>query len=125
MSESVEVQRYLDALSHSRHTEIVLLRDRILDSDTGFSESVKWNAPNFVYAGADRATFRLHPREQFQVILHRGAATASAAPVAFATDSSLVSWISPDRGVIDVPAAPGFEQRLDDLVDLIAAWARA
>jgi hypothetical protein len=125
MSEPSEVQRYLDGLSHPRHDEITQLRAAILASDSAFSETIKWNAPNFVHSGVDRVTFRLHPSAQFQVVLHRGSAKATRQAPAFATDSTLVRWAAPDRGVIDVPMGAEFESRLDELVDLIAAWARS
>lgn len=125
MSDPSEVERYLAALTHPRRDEIVELRSAILASDSGFSETVKWNAPSFVYAGADRATFRLHPRDQFQVVLHRGAAASAAPAPEFVTRTTLVSWVAPDRGVIDVPAGPDFTSHLGELVDLIAAWARS
>ena len=125
MSDPSEVQRYLAGLTHPRHDEIVALRDAILASDSGFTETITWNAPNFVHGGVDRATFRLHPRDQFQVVLHRGSAKAAGEVPVFATDSTLVAWAAPDRGVVDVPAGAEFEQRLDELVDLIATWSRS
>jgi hypothetical protein len=125
MSEPSEVQSYLDGLSHPRHDEIAELRAAILASDSEFSETVKWNAPNFVHQGVDRVTFRLHPRDQFQVVLHRGTATSTGPAPAFAAGTTLVTWITPDRGVIDVPAGPEFTAQLDELVALIAGWARS
>jgi hypothetical protein len=122
---SSEVQEYLDQLTHPRQREIAALRAAILASDDGFSESVKWNAPNFIYAGVDRVTFRLQPRDQFQVILHRGSKKSAGPVPSFASDSALVTWIAPDRGVIDVPSGADLDNQMDALVGVIGAWARS
>lgn len=124
MSDRSDVQRYLDALSHPRFDEISALRVAILASDAEFTETIKWNAPNFLHGGVDRVTFRLHPRDQFQVVLHRGSTKTSGVAPKFATDSDLVAWAAPDRGVIDVPAGTAFEARLGEMVELIVSWAR-
>jgi|JI8StandDraft_1071087.scaffolds.fasta_scaffold33139_3 hypothetical protein len=120
-----DVQRYLDQLTHPRHADIARLREAILAADPGFSENVKWNAPNFVYGGIDRVTFQLHPGDRFLVVLHRGAVTSKAPASAFEVESTLVTWVGPDRGVVDVPSAPEFDERLPELLGLIGAWVRS
>jgi hypothetical protein len=119
------VQRYLDGSTHPRIDDISRLRAAILASDAGFSESVKWNAPNFILGGVDRVTFQLNPGDRFRVILHRGATKSDPPAGAFVTDSALVEWVAPDRGVVTVPPAPEFDRVLPELVDLIGAWARS
>ena len=61
------------SLVHPDRDAIQSLRLAILDLDEKVSESVKWNAPNFLFDGEDRVTFRLKPGNRFQLILHRGA----------------------------------------------------
>jgi hypothetical protein len=90
-AEPSDVQILLDQLTHSRHGEITRLRAAILDSDSGFSESIKWNAPNFRYDGVDRVTFRLQPHQQFQVILHRGSRKSATPPPDVPEGSTLVT----------------------------------
>ena len=120
-----DVQRYLDQLTHRRHADTARLRAAILAADPGFSENVKWNAPNFVYGGIDRVTFQLHPGDRFLVILYRGASKSKAPAPPFDVESTLVRWVEPGRGVVDVPTAPEFDERLPELLGLIGAWVRS
>ena len=67
------VEQFLADLDHTRADDIARFRSAIIASDADLSERIKWNAPSFGYDGEDRVTFRLQPRDRFELILHRGA----------------------------------------------------
>jgi hypothetical protein len=100
------------------------LRMAILASRDGISESIKWNAPNFRFAGEDRVTFRLKPGDRLQLILHRGAKVRDASGFAFDDDTGLVEWAAPDRGVVTLTPELA-DAREADIVRLVCRWVEA
>ena len=120
---SAAVEQYLTALRHPLKEGVLQLRAAILAADPAISESVKWNAPNFRYAGQDRVTFRLQPRDQLQLIFHRGAKVrADAGDFAFEDPSGLMTWAAPDRAVIDFPDLEAVTARRAQVVALVNRW---
>lgn len=120
------VDAYLQALEHPRKAEIEQLRRAILESDELIGESVKWNAPNFVFDGEDRVTFRLQPKDHVQLILHRGAKVRDdVQDFRFADPDGLVDWATPDRGVVTVADADDLQARAGAIVELVRRWVRA
>ncbi|WP_433788131.1 DUF1801 domain-containing protein [Actinomycetospora sp. CA-101289] len=73
---SAGVDELLAALDHPLAAGIERLRSAIRAAEPDLVETVKWKAPNYRYAGEDRITFRLAPRGQLQLILHRGRPSA-------------------------------------------------
>lgn len=63
-NQSAEVTGFLDVTDHPMRKEIERLRCIILSADSGLTESVKWNGPNYSFAGEDRFTMRIHPPKQ-------------------------------------------------------------
>lgn len=117
-----DVITYLAALDHPRADDIRRVRAQILQAEPLLTESIKWNAPNFLFRGEDRVTFRVAPGDVFQIILHRGAKVTGEA-VRVDTPAGLVKWASGERGILTVPAdLDGF---LIQALPLITAWARA
>ena len=122
----MDVAEYLSGVQHSRKSEVELIRSAILASDPNLSESVKWNAPNFVFDGEDRVTFRLRPGDRVDLILHRGARKrADSESFAFHDTSGMVQWAAPDRGVITIPEGADLDRVLLAILPVIHAWVRA
>ena len=120
---SVEVDQFMSALDHPLRDGIQQLRLAILTSNPGISESVKWNAPNFRYAGQDRVTFRLNPGNKLQLIFHRGARKRSdTADFAFEDTSGLMTWLSQDRAVVDFPDRASVDATQESIVSLVNRW---
>lgn len=113
---------FLDELEHPRLDHIRELRSAILDAEPALTESIKWNAPNFLYGGEDRVTLRIHPGDVLQVILHRGA-KPQAGVLRVDAPAGLVRWASGDRGILTAPA-DGFDEWLRLATPVIAEWAR-
>ncbi len=117
-----DVTTYLAALDHPRADDIRRVRAEILQAEPLLTESIKWNAPNFLFGGEDRVTFRVAPGDVFQIILHRGA-KVTGETMRVDAPAGLVKWASGDRGILTVPAdVDGF---LAEALPVITAWARA
>lgn len=122
---SATVEKFLDDLQHPRTDEVQQLRLAILAAEPAITETVKWNAPNFRYAGEDRVTFRLRPRDQVQVVVHRGARVRDDKDTfRFDDPAGLVTWLTPDRGVISFATAAETATRVDSLTELVVRWVR-
>lgn len=120
---SAEVDEFLARLDHARLAEVQQLRLAILAAEPALTETVKWNAPNFRYAGQDRVTFRLHPRNQVQIVLHRGARVADGpGPVPIPDPDGLLTWLSPDRAVLTLADAEETQSRLGAVTALVGQW---
>ena len=119
------VDALLNALDHPRRDAIDRYRRLLLDAAPGVLESWKWNAPNYALAG-DFATFRLQPRQAFQLILHAGSGKGglvrmpplSAAP-------GLLSWPASDRCVLALDRLPEGAEGERVLSELVRHWLRA
>ena len=126
MQRSPQVDTFMEALDHQRKAEVQQLRLAILASDDGLTETVKWNAPNFVFDGEDRVTFRLKPGDRVELVLHRGAKVrADAADFTFDDPGGAIAWSTPDRGVIRITDAADLATREQAIVELIGRWVRA
>lgn len=123
MAQSVEA--FITGLNHSRKAEIELLRAAVLAADSRLSEQIKWNAPSFGIAGADRITFRLAPKDLLQLIFHRGAKVQDATGFSFADDEGLFHWAAPDRGVVDFATRSETDAKLPALVRVVPRWISA
>jgi hypothetical protein len=123
---SQSVTDFLNDLDHPFGRVLEVLRSGILAVDPGITEQIKWKAPSFCYAGADRVTFNLRPTDRLQVILHRGTKTRDdAAGFAFRDESGLIEWITPDRGTVSFSSAADAEQKQEAFLTLVGRWVKA
>lgn len=123
---SADVEQYLTDLQHPLKEGILQLRAAILASDLAITEHVKWNAPSFCYGGQDRVTFRLQPRGRLQLIFHRGAKVrADTADFVFEDPSGLMTWLAPDRAVIDFPDLGVVTTHQAQVIALVDRWVLA
>ncbi|TFV73332.1 DUF1801 domain-containing protein [Blastococcus sp. CT_GayMR19] len=121
-----DVDRYMAELEHPLKAGIERLRAAILASNDGITEHVKWNAPSFRYAGADRVTFRLQPGDRLQLVLHRGAKVRDdAADFRFDDDSGQLDWVAPDRAVVTFRDLDDVAARQTAVVDVVKRWVAA
>ena len=117
------VDRFMDTLQHPRKAAVQQLRLAILDSDPEITEHVKWNAPSFCYRGVDRVTFRLQPRDSFELIIHRGVKVRSdTAGFVFDDDASGLRWITRDRAVLALDDLLQADAGQDRVVALARRW---
>lgn len=92
---------YFANLTHAHKSKIINIYNEVLSLNPELETNIKWNAPNFVKNGIDCITFRLFPKDVFEIILHRGAKKISTEGFEFKDESNLVKWATPDRGIID------------------------
>lgn len=118
----VSVDQYMADLAHPRHDEILRIREAILAADPAITETVKWNAPNFRYAGDDRVTLRLQPGDRVQLVLHRGVGKKPADGFRFDDPTGLITWADVDRGTITIAPGTDLATGLADVVDLVTRW---
>ncbi|MBB2903487.1 hypothetical protein FHR75_004329 [Kineococcus radiotolerans] len=120
---STDVEHYLDDLQHPLKDGVLRLRAAILACDPDLTEHVKWNAPSFCRDGQDRVTFRLHPRDELQLVFHRGAGVrADTAEFTFHDPTGLLTWLAPDRAVIDFPDLRAVDVHQAQVVALVRRW---
>eukprot|EP01036_Dinobryon_divergens_P054703 gene54703-73091_t len=105
------VTAFLHDLEHPRKAEIERLREIIFEADPALRDQIKWNAPSFGIDGEDRITFRLQPGDKLDLIFHRGAEVKDSADFNFTDDDELVTWLSPDRGIIRFGDAADIEAK--------------
>jgi hypothetical protein len=123
---AAEVDRFMAGLDHPLKEGVQQLRTAILAANDTITEHIKWNAPSFVHAGQDRVTFRLHPGDRLQLIFHRGAKPrADTAGFTFDDPTGLMTWLAPDRAVIDFPDLQAVAARKDEVVTLVNRWVAA
>lgn len=120
---SAEVTGFLDSLDHPFRKEIEQLRLIILSAEAGLTESIKWNGPNYSFAGEDRITMRIHPPKQLQLIFHRGAKVkAQPEHKLIQDDFNLLVWKENDRAVASFKNMEDLDKSTDKLKSLIKAW---
>lgn len=120
---SPDVDEYLGALQHPLKAGVILLRTAILAGNPGITENIKWNAPSFCYAGQDRVTFRLQPKNQLQLIFHRGAKVRTdTADFTFDDPSGLLNWLSPDRAIVGFSDLDAVVATRGAMVELVNRW---
>jgi hypothetical protein len=119
------VDEFLADLTHARKSDVLQIRSAILESDPELTESVKWNAPNFIFNGEDRITFRLQPHDRVDLILHRGAKKRSDSDLfVFEDTSGLITWAARDRGVISFAQGAALNTTLEKCLPTLNAWVR-
>jgi hypothetical protein len=118
------VDGYLAALTHRHRDAVLRLRAVVREALPGATEQVKWKAPSYAVDGVDRVTFRLHPGDRVQLVLHRGTAVR-ADEFSFTDPTGLVVWATPDRGVVTFTDLADVEGAAAQVATLVAAWVAA
>ena len=120
------VTKFLDDLNHPFRKEIEQLRLTILNADTGFTENIKWNGPNYCFNNHDRVTMRIHPPKQIQLIFHRGAKVKEIPKNKLIKDESgLLEWKGNDRAVVTYTSMADIENNKQALTTILRAWIKA
>ncbi len=117
------VEEFLTNLDHPRVDDIRRVRAGLLADDAELGERIKWNAPSFGHDGDDRVTFRLQPRDRFELVFHRGVHKRDD-PFSFDDPDQLITWATSDRGTTVVPDALTDDDEAR-LVALAHRWLQA
>jgi hypothetical protein len=120
-----QVTIFLDELKHPLRTEIELLRTIILNTNNEIVENIKWNGPNYVYAGIDRITMRIQPIKNIQLIFHRGAKVLEQPQHKLIEDSSgLLLWKTNDRAIATFKNLEDINAHSSSLADIVNTWLK-
>lgn len=115
------MKEYFQELEHA-HKDMVFKFYEILASQSpNLIPSIKWNAPNFAKNGIDCVTFRLFPKDIFQIILHRGAKVKDASGFAFDDQHNICKWAATDRAIIDVLK---HSYKEDEIFETVRNWVK-
>ena len=100
MNKFKTVDEFLNGLDEDRRSQVLKLREYILDVEPSLTEHIKWNAPSYVKEDEDRMTFNTMNREGVvKLVFHMGAIKTedkNGQPVI--DDAYLIEWASDIRG---------------------------
>lgn len=121
------VDQFLNELNHPFRNEIDHLRSIILAASPLLSENIKWNGPNYSVEDQDRITMRIHPpKQQVQLIFHRGAKKQDQPKERLIADSSgILTWKENDRALATFQSLEAIEKANSELTSIIQSWIQA
>lgn len=121
------VDQFLNELNHPFRNEIDHLRSIILAASPLLSENIKWNGPNYSVEDQDRITMRIHPpKQQVQLIFHRGAKKQDQPKERLIADSSgILTWKENDRALATFQSLEAIEKASSELTSIIQSWIQA
>jgi len=121
-----DVTTLLHDLNPPFRNGIELLRHLILSADSGITENIKWNGPNYCFENEDRITMRVQAPKQVQLIFHRGAKVKEQPEAKLIQDESgLLAWKENDRAVASFKNMAEIESRKEELTAIVRDWIRA
>jgi len=118
---TTDVAAFIEALDHPLAPAIRALRALLLAVDPSIGEAVKWNAPSFHTSG-HFATMQLRRPDVVRLVLHLGTKKRSLPAGAIADPDGLLSWLAPDRALLEFRDAAELEARQAAVVALVRQW---
>ena len=112
----------LAALAHPQDATLQRLRIAIRATDPRIGEAIKWNAPSFHVEGRHFATMQLRRPDVVRLILHLGTQKRSPPAGAIADPDGLLTWLAPDRALLEFRDAAELEARQAAVVALVRQW---
>jgi hypothetical protein len=111
--------------SHDNLKLIKLIREIITSAEPSLIETLKWNAPNYIYHDQDRFTFNLMNKEnKVKLIIHMGAKKKEnkAGKPILDEDYGIVTWNSDIRGTIEFINEDDVIQKTTQLQQVVKDW---
>lgn len=125
ISGSEQVAAFLTQLEHPFKSEILEVRDLILQARPELTEQIKWNAPSFCFKGEDRITFNLQGKQFFRLIFHFGAKKKVRSAPILQDETGLLTWLDFDRATVTFTDMADVKQKEKDLIAVINKWLAA
>ena len=119
------LEAFYSSQSGDKKAQVESIRAILLAAEPQLEQTLKWNAPNFVYTGEDRLTMNLMNKEgKVKLIFHMGATTKEdkKAPPIMSDSSGLIIWNSDIRGTITFESSHHIAQMRDQLTELVHRW---
>ena len=119
--ENTAVAEYLDSLKPGDRTMVDALRALAQAAHPGVTEHIKWNAPSFRTTG-HFATMQLRRPDAVRLVLHLGARPRSLPAAAIADPDGLLTWLGPDRALLEFRAVAELDNRRAAVTALLRQW---
>ncbi len=126
-SDQDQVVDYMINLENPLKSEIEVVRNIILQTNSQLTENIKWNAPSFSFNNEDRITFNFQGKGFFRLIFHCGAKVnenKSKEPL-FVDATGLLEWLDSDRAMVKFVRMQDVEVNKNKLVEVITNWIEA
>jgi len=121
------LEEFYSDLSGDKKAQVEEISSLLRAAAPELHETLKWNAPNFVYEGNDRLTLNLMNKEgKVKLILHMGATKKEdkkAKPV-MTDDTGLIFWNSDIRGTITFESTEHIKQVRKEVIELVREWLK-
>ena len=121
------LQAFYASQSGDQSAQVEAIRRIITAAVPEVQETLKWNAPNFVFEGEDRLTMNLMNKEgKVKLVFHMGATKKEdrkAAPI-MSDPTGLIAWSSNIRGMVTFESAAHVDQIREQLTELVRAWLK-
>ncbi|MEZ4516498.1 MAG: DUF1801 domain-containing protein [Chloroflexota bacterium] len=121
------LEEFYASQSGDKKVQVEELRNIIMSANPQLEETLKWNAPNFVYDSQDRLTMNLMNKEgKVKLVLHMGATKQEdkRAQSVMNDPTGLISWNSDIRGTITFESSQHLNQVRNQLTELVCEWLR-
>ncbi len=117
-------QEFLAEFIDERKPLVEAMLKAIKKACPNLTETIKWNAPNFCYAGKDRMTLMLHKKDRVALILHTGAKPKEdkKAPPLYQDEMGLLEWNSNIRATITFRDLADFTAKRDAFKKTVKRW---
>ena len=125
MSGYKTVEGFIESLDDEQRRQVNLLRGIILESHSGLSEILKWNAPSYVFDSEDRLTFSVKNKQRLvKLVLHMGALRQEdkkATPI-MSDETETIEWSSDIRGILSFASYEDIVSRRAEMIAIIRRW---
>lgn len=120
---NIEVTTFLDKLNHPFRSEIEVLRQIILNSNSDIIENIKWNGPNYIFNNEDRITIKINPPKIIQIIFHCGAKVKEQPQNKLIdNDFGLLQWKENNRAVASFKSMNDIEINKEQIQSIVNQW---
>lgn len=113
VSNTPQVDAFMETLEHPFKAEVQAVREIILAVDANITEQIKWKAPSFSYKGY-MATFNLWATQHVHLIFHNGAILNN--------ESGLLEGNYPDRRMLYFTSMEDVNLKKAALEGMIKDW---
>ncbi len=127
MEQFKTLEAFYEHQAGDKKVQVEEIRQVIMSAEPRLTETLKWNAPNFVFEGEDRLTMNLMNKQgKVKLVFHMGAIKKEdkkAIPVM--TDSTgLIVWSSNIRGAITFDSSEHINQIREQVTALVRDWLK-
>ena len=114
----------MDQFEDGRKPLVEAVLKAVVEACPAFTESIKWNAPNFCDDGKDRMTLMLHKKESVGLIFHTGARPKEdkKAPHLFTDETGLLVWNSNIRATVSFVSMEDFLAKRPQFQAALKRW---